>query len=103
MAHAMQMELEGSGVRVSIVRPGPTWSEMGTDWDDEEAAAVLNGWVKFGHARHSDFLKPAALADAFTNIVGAPRGVHLNLIEVNPEAPLEGGAPGERSDRLEEK
>ena len=89
MAHAMQMELEGSGVRVSIVRPGPTWSEMGTDWDDEEAARVLNGWVKFGLARHPHFLKPAALADAITTIVSAPRGVHLNLVEVNPEAPVE--------------
>jgi NADP-dependent 3-hydroxy acid dehydrogenase YdfG len=89
MAHAMQMELEGSGVRVSIVRPGPTWSEMGTDWDDEEAAAVLNGWIRFGLARHPHFLKPAALADAIATVVDAPRGVHLNLIEVNPEAPLE--------------
>ncbi|MCW2752760.1 MAG: family NAD(P)-dependent oxidoreductase [Marmoricola sp.] len=89
MAHAMQMELEGTGVRVSIVRPGPTWSEMGTDWQGEAAADVLTGWIKFGHARHSHFLKPAALADAIATIVGAPRGVHLNLIEVNPEAPLE--------------
>jgi NADP-dependent 3-hydroxy acid dehydrogenase YdfG len=89
MAHAMQMELEGTGVRASIVRPGPTWSEMGTDWDDAEAADVLNAWVRFGLARHPHFLKPAALADAIATIVSAPRGVHLNLIEVNPEAPLE--------------
>lgn len=89
MAHAMQMELEGSGVRISIVRPGPTWSEMGTDWEDEAAADVLTGWIRFGHARHSHFLKPSALADAITTVVEAPRGVHLNLIEVNPEAPLE--------------
>jgi len=89
MAQAMQMELEGSGVRVSIVRPGPTWSEIGTDWDDEAAAAVLTGWVKFGLARHPHFLRPAALADAITTIVSAPRGVRLNLLEVNPEAPLE--------------
>jgi len=89
MAQAMQMEQEGTGVRVSIVRPGPTWSEMGTDWDDAEAADVLTGWVKFGLARHPHFLKPAALADAIATIVSAPRGVHLNLIEVNPEAPVE--------------
>jgi len=88
MAHAMQMELEGTGVRASIVRPGPTWSEMGLDWDVDEAAAVLNGWVKFGHARHSHFMKPQALADAISYLVGQPRGVHVNLIEVNPEAPL---------------
>jgi len=89
MAHAMQMELEGTGVRASIVRPGPTWSEMGTDWDVDEAAFVLNQWVRFGMARHPHFLKPVAIADAITTVVSAPRGVHLNLIEVSPEAPLE--------------
>lgn len=89
LAHAMQMELEGTGVRASIVRPGPTWSEMGTDWDADEAAFVLNQWVRFGQARHPHFLKPTAIADAITTVVSAPRGVHLSLIEVNPEAPLE--------------
>jgi NADP-dependent 3-hydroxy acid dehydrogenase YdfG len=89
MANAVQMELEGTGVRASIVRPGPTWSEMGTDWDVDQAAFVLNQWVRFGLARHPHFLKPAALADAITTVVSAPRGVHLNLIEVSPEAPLE--------------
>lgn len=89
LAHAMQMELEGTGVRASIVRPGPTWSEMGSDWDVDEAARVLEQWVRFGHARHPHFLKPTAIADAITTVVSAPRGVHLNLIEVSPEAPLE--------------
>ena len=89
MAHALQMELEGTGVRASIVRPGPTWSEMGTDWDVDQAAFVLNQWVRFGQARHPHFLKPAAIADAITTVVSAPRGVHLSLIEVNPEAPVE--------------
>lgn len=89
LAHAMQMELEGTGVRVSIVRPGPTWSEMGMDWDPEDAATVLDGWGKFGHARHHHFLQPQPHADAIKAIVDAPRGVHLNLIEVSPEAPVE--------------
>ncbi|HEU5037783.1 MAG TPA: SDR family oxidoreductase [Nocardioides sp.] len=91
LAHAMQMELEGTGVRASIVRPGPTWSEMGSDWDVDEAAFVLDQWVRFGHARHPHFLRPTAIADAITTVVSAPRGVHLSLIEVNPEAPLEDG------------
>jgi NADP-dependent 3-hydroxy acid dehydrogenase YdfG len=89
MASALQMELEGTGVRASIVRPGPTWSEMGTAWEDDEAAFVLNQWVRFGLARHPHFLKPAAIADAIVSVVSAPRGVHLNLVEVSPEAPLE--------------
>ena len=50
---------------------------------------MLTQWVRFGHARHPHFLKPAAIADAIATVVSAPRGVHLNLIEVTPEAPLE--------------
>jgi NADP-dependent 3-hydroxy acid dehydrogenase YdfG len=88
MAHSMQMELEGTGVRVSLVRPGPTWSDIGTDWDDKAAAEVLNQWVRFGLARHPHFLKPQAIADAIAYVVGAPRGVHVNLMEVSPEAPI---------------
>jgi NADP-dependent 3-hydroxy acid dehydrogenase YdfG len=89
LVHALQMELEGTGVRASLVRPGPTWSEMGMDWSEEEAAMVINGWTRFGHARHSHFMQPTAVADAIRTVVSAPRGVHLNLIEVTPEAPLE--------------
>lgn len=88
MAQALQMELEGTGVRASIVRPGPTWSEMGSDWDVDQAAFVLEQWVRFGLARHPHFMKPTAIADAITTVVSAPRGVHLNLVEVSPEAPI---------------
>jgi NADP-dependent 3-hydroxy acid dehydrogenase YdfG len=88
LAHALQMELEGTGVRASIVRPGPTWSEMGTDWDVDEAAFVLDQWVRFGLARHPHFMKPTAIADTITTVVSTPRGVHLNLVEVSPEAPI---------------
>jgi NADP-dependent 3-hydroxy acid dehydrogenase YdfG len=89
LAQSLQLELEGTGVRASIVRPGPTWSEMGSDWDADEAGFVLTQWVRFGMARHPHFMKPAAVADAITTVVSAPRGVHLSLVEVNPEAPLE--------------
>jgi NADP-dependent 3-hydroxy acid dehydrogenase YdfG len=89
MVQALQMELEGTGVRASVVRPGPTWSEMGSDWDPDEAGFVLTQWVRFGMARHPHFMKASAVADAVTTVVSAPRGVHLSLVEVNPEAPLE--------------
>ena len=89
LAVSLQMELEGTGVRASIVRPGPTWSEMGSDWDPDEGAFVLNQWIKFGLARHPHFMKPAAIAEAIATIISAPRGVHLNLVEVGPEAPVE--------------
>jgi len=89
LVSSLQMELEGTGVRASVVRPGSTWSEMGSDWDPDQGAFVLNQWVKWGHARHGHFLKPKAIAEAIAMVVGAPRGTHLSLVEVNPEAPVE--------------
>ena len=89
LVSALQLELEGTGVRASIVRPGPTWSGMGADWDPDEAAFVIDQWTRFGLARHPHFLKAKAHADAIATIVGAPRGVHLSLLDVNPEAPVE--------------
>lgn len=88
LVESLQMELEGTGVRASVVRPGPTWSEMGMDWNVDAAATVLNEWVKWGHARHSHFLKASAIADAIAAVVGAPRGVHISPVDVNPEAPI---------------
>jgi NADP-dependent 3-hydroxy acid dehydrogenase YdfG len=88
MAHAMQMELEGSGVRVSVVRPGPTMTEMGMSWDAGTVQAVLDDWAHWGLARHPHFLRPADVAAAVMAIVSTPRGSHLTLIEIQPEAPV---------------
>ncbi|MBW8486069.1 SDR family oxidoreductase [Actinomadura parmotrematis] len=89
MARALQMELEGTGVRASIVRPGPTSTNMGLNWDPDVTGEVLEEWVKWGLARHSSFLRPSDVASAVAAVVGAPRGAHLSLVEVQPEAPLE--------------
>jgi NAD(P)-dependent dehydrogenase (short-subunit alcohol dehydrogenase family) len=90
MVRSLQLELEGFGVRASLVRPGPTKSDMGGDWDPQDMEMVINNWVRFGLARHGLLLRPPAVADAVLAVVRAPRGVHLNLIEVSPEAPVEG-------------
>jgi NADP-dependent 3-hydroxy acid dehydrogenase YdfG len=88
MARTMQMELEGTGVRASIVRPGPTTTGMGMQWDEQTTAAVLDDWARWGFARHPYFLRPPDIAAAVIAVVTAPRGVHLTMVEVEPEAPL---------------
>ena len=56
---SMQMELEGTGVRVSIVRPGPTWSEMGTDLGRRGRPPTCStSGSASACARHPHFLKP---------------------------------------------
>jgi len=90
---ALQMELEGSGVRAVIVRPGPTLTNMGMDWDPDVTGEVLAEWTRWGLARHSSFLRPEGVALAIAHAVAAPRGTHLSVVEVQPEAPLRKGAP----------
>jgi NADP-dependent 3-hydroxy acid dehydrogenase YdfG len=94
------MELEGSGVRASIVQPGQTLSEMGSDWDPELTTEVLREWMRWGLARHSHFLSPEAVAAAVRHVVEAPPGTHLSLVEVQPQAapprPVTPGPPPEQ-------
>ncbi len=88
LAEALRMELEGTGVRVGVVRPGPTMTGMGMTWDAATTQAVLDDWSRWGLARHPYFLRPADVAAAITAMISTPRGAHLTLIEVQPEAPL---------------
>lgn len=85
---ALQMELEGSGVRATILRPGPTLTGMGMDWDPEVTGKVIEEWAAWGFARHGNFMRPAGVAQAVCAVVGLPRGVHTTVIELQPEAPI---------------
>ncbi len=92
MARAMQMELEGSGVRVGIVRPGPSSTEQGTRWSHDTVVEVMEDWARWGLLRHTGGLRGQDVARVIHAVVSTPRGTHLTLVEVEPEAPS-GGAP----------
>ena len=49
---------------------------------------LLADWAKWGFARHPYFLRASNIAAAVVAVVSAPRGAHLVLVEVQPEAPL---------------
>jgi NADP-dependent 3-hydroxy acid dehydrogenase YdfG len=88
LVRALQLELEGTGVRATIVQPGQTLTEMGTTWGPDTTTEVLGEWIRFGAARHSHFLRPPAVAAAVMAAVSTPPGTYLPLIEVQPEAPV---------------
>jgi NADP-dependent 3-hydroxy acid dehydrogenase YdfG len=90
LAKVMQMELEGTGVRTSVVRPGPTMTSMGDTWDADEFAGLIDQWVQWGVARHDAFMPPAFVAQAVLRVVSMPRGSHVTLMQVEPEAPIRG-------------
>lgn len=89
----LQMELEGTGVRASIVRPGPTFTEMGWSWAPDLIDRCLKDWKRWGLLRHHQYLPAESIAQAVVSAATAPRGTHLSLVEVNPEAPIRGDVP----------
>ena len=88
MVTNLQMELEGSGVRASIVHPGPTKTAMGWSLPAESIGPALEDWAKWGQARHDYFLRADDLARAIVFVAETPRGGFVVNMEIQPEAPL---------------
>ncbi|MEE3851173.1 SDR family oxidoreductase [Gordonia sp. LSe1-13] len=84
----VQLELEGTGVRASVIRPGQTITGMGMNLDQESTEAMLNDWIKHGLARHGNFLAPEHLAQGVAAIVAMPRGAHMRVVEIEAEGAL---------------
>ena len=82
-------------VRALIMRPGPTIIEMGWCWDPSMIRRCLADWEVWGLLRHHHYLPADSIARAVVDVVSAPRGTHLSLVEVNPEAPIEPAATAE--------
>jgi len=89
-ARALAMELEGTGVRSTIVRPGPAASEYAAGWDPATTVDLLGYWPRFGLQRHLAFMPAEAVARAVVMAVTTPRGVIIDTLEVQPEAPIDG-------------
>ena len=84
---ALRMELEGTGVRVGAVRPGPSSTEQGTTWTHDEVVEVMDSWSTWGFLRHDGGLRPTEIAEVVFHMVATPRGTNLAIVEIQPEAP----------------
>jgi NADP-dependent 3-hydroxy acid dehydrogenase YdfG len=91
LAQAMRLEAEGTGVRVGMVRPGPSATEQGSNWDPALVDRAVEAWTRFGLMRHGGYLRPRDVAAAVIAMVSVPRGTSFAVIEVQPEAPTQRG------------
>lgn len=95
LARAMQMELEGTGVRTSIIRPGPTLTEMGSQWDASLLPRMVDQFKRWGVLRHRNLLRPEHVARVVLDIVSMPPGAHITAVDLQPEAPHDEGSSSE--------
>lgn len=88
LARTATMELEGTGVRVGVIRPGRAATEQGATWSEAEIADLTAAWAHWGLLRHPGMLRGREVAAAVLAMVSMPRGTHISLLEVLPEAPV---------------
>lgn len=97
LARTLALELEGTGIRSTIVQVGATQSEFHTGWTPDQIKHLLKYWKKFGVQRHLAMMPPESVARAVALALTTPKGTQLGCIEVQPEAPLDASASGEGS------
>jgi NAD(P)-dependent dehydrogenase (short-subunit alcohol dehydrogenase family) len=93
LARVLAMELEGTGVRSIVVRPGPTLTEFARDWPPGLMQRILRSWKYWGVQRHLGWMQPESVARAVVAAVTAPPGTCFDVIQVMPEGPSEMQAP----------
>lgn len=99
LSQALAMELEGSGVRATTVRVGPTLTDFGFGWSTDDLEDLMGYWPRFGLQRHAGVLDASAVARAVLTAVTAPAGMHFDTIEVQPEAPIGDDGPAAAFER----
>lgn len=92
LARTLRIELEGTGVRATIVRPGPTFpTDFARGWAPELVKRMLHAWRSWGLQRHLRWMPCESVARAVVTAVTAPPGTRLDLVELMPEGPPESG------------
>lgn len=86
-ARSISLELEGTGIRSTVVRVGNT---VGTEWAgdwDAESMKIGGRWAQLGLIRHQGFMQPENVAHAVVAAASTPPGFQLDHVSVHPEAP----------------
>jgi NAD(P)-dependent dehydrogenase (short-subunit alcohol dehydrogenase family) len=87
LATTVGMELEGTGIRTSVVRVGPTLTGFGDGWDPEVFESLLPEWQRFGLQRHWNTNEAATIARAVVMVVTVDPGTSVPLVELQPTPP----------------
>jgi NADP-dependent 3-hydroxy acid dehydrogenase YdfG len=86
VAQGLDVELGSSGIRVSVVRLGPTVSEFNTGWDDDDMIGFMKAWERLGLGRQDfNYLPTEVAAQAVVTAVTSPPGSKVSLLSVRPE------------------
>lgn len=79
MTDAMRQELGGHNIRVSILMPGATTTEVGDNVSDPKFRKMIQA-----HVSKEGAVKPSEIADTIVFMLSLPRHVNISEISVRP-------------------
>jgi NAD(P)-dependent dehydrogenase (short-subunit alcohol dehydrogenase family) len=90
LARTLRAELDGTGIRSTIVRPGPTFpTDFANGWDPALVKRMLETWKELGIQRHLKWMPASSVAGAIVAVLSAPPGTNFDVVSLSPEAPDE--------------
>jgi NAD(P)-dependent dehydrogenase (short-subunit alcohol dehydrogenase family) len=89
-ARTLRLELEGSGIRVTILRCGETaGTEFGTsEYESGRGAAASELWFRSGLLPHNGLMTPDMVADTIVHAITLPREYQFDTLAAIPMAPI---------------
>lgn len=79
LSSSLRKELAGDGIRVTIIEPGTTQTDIASSIADEQTRNTLDAWVK-----QADAMQPEDMANAVLYAVSQPQRVNVNEIWLTP-------------------
>ena len=99
-ARALRIELEGTGIRISLVRVGDTiGTEFGIGWSPDEIVENIGLWQRLGLMRHGAVMQPDDVARAVVLALTTRPGVQFEVIGLDAQAPAQAAKPDPAADR----
>ncbi|MFP6626720.1 MAG: SDR family oxidoreductase [Deltaproteobacteria bacterium] len=81
---ALRREVRSDGIRVSVFRAGPTWTNFNRDWDPQTAARAFAAWTEGGFPGWSGSLEPRVVGEAVASALCAPAQASMEFFELHP-------------------
>jgi NADP-dependent 3-hydroxy acid dehydrogenase YdfG len=87
-ARSLALELEGTGIRSTTVRVGPTITEFGAGWSMDMIMELTGYWQHYGLQRHFGLLDASDVGRAVATVVTTRPGIMYDTLEIQPECPI---------------
>ena len=84
LTQGLRRELRDDGIRVTLLRAGPSLTSFGDAWDPERAALASEAWLAGGYLGPDGVLDPRLVGESLVHVVTRPRGASIETLELRP-------------------